>query len=659
MRTVFGPEGDIRSTDVLSALVALWREGASGTLQFSRSGATSGFEISAGEIVGSSASEPRFDTAAILVRANKLEESTLERLSAPEGADKALAALQAGVLTRREWRWGEKIRAVEVLSDLLTWIEGDYAFFRTGPRDAGEFRLTIPRLVLELFLRSRDRTLVLHHLGGVDVPLVRDSRFDTEFATFGLTDDAESVVRLIDGESTAAEIAAEAPAEPFAVEKLLAALVTLGLVHPAYAVQDAEMGPSAAGVAGPAEAAAEEEEEVAAEDVASDEPPTDAEGRGEDDDVDEEELEPEVDIDDKVEEPAPVSEPAPELDWERPGSFDAPPPREPAEDLVDADLQSAPGEPGDLDDRDEEEAESESDRLSADLQASQEAAAGFDRDDIDRGGVPQPSLDVETPSSSPFDFQRPLDTTTGVGSLERPRHRSSGMWFLVLGGAVAIAAALLYFRSRGPSIPAEPELAIAATPSPSAVPAEAAVPIPVTAAPTIALFTPRPTAAVATARPTAAPPTVRPTVAAPTPRSTVAAPTPRPTAAQARPAPSQRPTAAPRRPTAPAAAPALPRSRQAWNARAQKDQKTADADRETRFAVQLELVCEIPSLTEAFGHDRPAGTMWVVPTSFRGKSCFRVLWGRYPSREAADRGLAEAPQFFSTPRNHPMVISVR
>ena len=34
---------------------------------------------------------------------------------------------------------------------------------------------------------------MLHHLGGADVPLVRDARFDTEFATFGLTDDAESV----------------------------------------------------------------------------------------------------------------------------------------------------------------------------------------------------------------------------------------------------------------------------------------------------------------------------------------------------------------------------------------------------------------------------------------------------------------------------------
>ena len=190
------------------------------------------------------------------MRAGKLEAATLERIAAPEGGDRALLALQAGVLTRREWRWGEKIRAVEILSDLLTWLDGEYWFFRTTEDEAPEARLPIPRLILELFLRSRDRSLVLHYLGGVDVPIARADTFDEEFATFGLTADAESVVRLIDGKSSAAEIASEAPAEPFAVEKLLAALVTLGLVHPEFAP-----GAAAADAGGGRRAAQEEAEE--------------------------------------------------------------------------------------------------------------------------------------------------------------------------------------------------------------------------------------------------------------------------------------------------------------------------------------------------------------------------------------------------------------
>jgi hypothetical protein len=51
--------------------------------------------------------------------------------------------------------------------------------------------------------------------------------------------------------------------------------------------------------------------------------------------------------------------------------------------------------------------------------------------------------------------------------------------------------------------------------------------------------------------------------------------------------------------------------------------------------------------------------MWVVTTSFRGKNCFRVLWGRYSTREAAERALPGAPAFFSTQRNRPMAVPIR
>src|SRR5207253_2077967 len=98
-----------------------------------------------------------FESSAILVRAGKLDAAALERLSVPEGTDGALAALQAGILTRREWRWGEKIRAIEVLADLLGWNDGKYYYDSEARPQAGDFTLTIPRLVLELFLRSRDR----------------------------------------------------------------------------------------------------------------------------------------------------------------------------------------------------------------------------------------------------------------------------------------------------------------------------------------------------------------------------------------------------------------------------------------------------------------------------------------------------------------------
>jgi septal ring-binding cell division protein DamX len=99
-------------------------------------------------------------------------------------------------------------------------------------------------------------------------------------------------------------------------------------------------------------------------------------------------------------------------------------------------------------------------------------------------------------------------------------------------------------------------------------------------------------------------------------------------------------------------------SRAYWLDRAARDRKRAGANPKARFAIQLELACEIGSLVDAWKHDQPAGTMWLLDTPFQGRTCFRVLWGRYPNRDAARRALSSVPAFFATPRNRPIVTAI-
>ena len=616
MRTAFEHEGDIRGIDILAALVGLWREGASGSLQFSRPGATAGFEIAGGELLASSSSDPRFETAAILVRAGKLDARTLERLAASEGADRALLALQAGVLTRREWRWGEKIRGVEILSDLLTWLEGQYWFLRKSEdeRDNAEARLPIPRLVLELFLRSRDRSLVVKHLGGADVPLARAPHFDAEFATFGLTADAESVVRLIDGRSSAEEIAKEAPAEAFAVEKLLAALVTLGLVHPEFAGEAstaARTPPPMAAVPGVSEAEAPQEEEEEGEAPSAAEPePVDAEIEREADELESEAApDDEEEIVEDTEETAPASEGPTELDAE-PDWEDASASEEP-----EASLGGGEGAP--------------ETRVEPDLEA-----VSFGRPTGIAGEAGLADLD----GGRAAEEAAPLDPAAGVGISERPERRRVSPFLWVLAGLLLTVGVVLLVRSRSANAPENVAAAAAATPLPEAT---------VAAAPTSApAAEPSPIPAPPTAAPTAAPP---PPTAAPRPR-----PAPPASGAAAKPAPATGSKAAPSSP----AATGNRESRQYWTDRAAHDAERLAADHKTKYAVQLELACEVSSLVEAFQHDR-GGNMWVLAATHQDRTCFRVLWGRYASIEAAKRGLGGAPKFFSTPKNRPAVTGVR
>ena len=624
MRTAFESEGDIRGTDLLAGLVKLWREGASGALRFSRPGATAAFHLAAGEIVGVSASESRFEAASILLRAGKLDAATLERLVTPEGGDRALYALQAGILTKREWKWGEKIRAVEVLSDLLTWIEGDYLFDHSESTFVGEFHLTIPRLVLELFLRSRDRALVLHYLGGADVPLIRAPRFDAEFAIFGLTADAEAVVRMIDGKATAAEIASEGPADAFAVEKLLAALVTLGLVQPAFAQDE----PVAIREAAPAEAEeedAEDAEEVEEEDEAEqpmsaapaaawDEPgradAADAAQESEDDGESGSDEAGEVLHQAPLEVPSYETKDRLDADWEpvRPVSIDS---------------HAFRGEPSAMADASLDEGGSSFDTPAHPLEperAVQEAEEIIDLDRRDRSAEPA--------------FEKPLDISTGIGDDDRPRSRATAPWLLLLAILAAGVGVVVLMRGRGTTTNAV-KLAAEATPTAVEVATNAE------AVPTIAVSSMPTTApAVAVAVPTQARPTPAPRVVPPT----------KP--------PARPPASVPAAAAAPARETGGELSRQDWLDRAARDQQKSRADRKAHYTIQLELACEVSSLNDAWKHDRPAGTMWVLSTPFQGKSCFRVLWGRYPTRDAARRALASIPSFFSTPRNHPAVTAI-
>lgn len=159
-------------------------------------------------------------------------------------------------------------------------------------------------------------------------------------------------------------------------------------------------------------------------------------------------------------------------------------------------------------------------------------------------------------------------------------------------------------------------------------------------------------------------PTSVPT-APPPPPAAVATVAPTLPAARPSPAPSARPR---RTPSAPAATPAPVRpavsasageDRAAWVDRARKDAKRLEGERKTRYAIQLELACETGSLVQAWTHDRPAGTMWLLTTTHGDKQCFRVLWGRYGSIAEARRAKAGIPGFFVTSTNHPAVVAVR
>jgi uncharacterized protein DUF4388 len=583
MRTAFEREGDIRSVDLLAAFATLWRARSSGVLQFSGTGESIRFDVREGDIVRASASDPDFDAIEVLLRAGKLDAAALEGHRLPSGKDRALAAREMGLLTERDWRWGERIRQVEILAHLVAWVEGTYTFDSAARPEPGETTVGIHRLILELFLRSRDRAFVHHALPAVDVPLQRSDDFDDKFATLGLTPDALAVAAAVDGRATAAEISRRTPPDPFSVDKLLAALATLGLLHPEYAAEGAPTRTrKGKEVAAPAPAPSEPLEPPPSPPAPAIAPP-----------------------------PPPVPEPEPE-----PATPRLHMPEEPRIDASEPEIDlplTSPVEPSE----------------------------------------PEPAL-VAWESAPPEPMDQPLDGTGADIAPPARRYVPGAVWVLLV-LAIAVGA-LLFSRARetgsGPVAPARTETATnGQTSLPAAVPATppaVAVPVEPTPPPATAAPAATPTRIPATPSPTPSPiPSATATAVAPTPTRPTPAPTPRPNPTRA---------AAPP-PTAPAGA-APGRTRADWLALAERDRLRLGSQPGALFTIQLELVCELPSLADAWRYDR-RGQMWLAPAEHRGRSCFRVFWGRYADLDSARRAKSTVPRFFFTPTNHPAVVSTR
>ena len=658
MRIAFESAGDIRSVDLLASLVSLWRVKASGSLRFSRPGVTAGFELLGGEVVLSLSSQPQYDAAAILSRAGKLDAAALEKLPRPPGGDASLAALQAGLISVKEWRWGQKIRAIEILSELLGWLEGEYSWDPDARPAAGDWTLPVPRLVLELFLRSRDRTLVEHYLGPSDLPLVRAGGFDEEFETFGLTSDAVGVVALIDGRASAEEIAERAPAEEFAVLKLLAALTTLGLVHPAEATPEpGRETPPIRPEAEALETAPHAEPEPKPE-------PEEAAQRGASEEIEPEPESPTAPVKQPPEEPERESAPQAEEEWTPPA------PEVGSEEEMPEAAREPPTEAAVL-----------KPRLPADVMSER----------------PELLVPAETRGK---DFQPEFRASPADAPPPDAPKRSSGA---LLGGLLAVlvvaVAVLVIVRSRR----ASPERVAATNAQPTAQenpvfpPAETAVPLPTHGTQTVrpspvvtrlavipptlaATVAPRPTpppTRVSTLPPPTKPPTrvptppppTRPSTQVPTRLPTRAEPTRPPTPVPTRVPPTRPLTSVPTRPEptrpTPIAVPTATASvrgeatRAVWIARAERDRRALSKRRNARYSVQLELACEIPTLEKAWNWDKPPGMMWLLTTSYRGRTCFRVMWGRFVSLPEAREAKARVPGFFVAPGNRPAVVSVR
>jgi septal ring-binding cell division protein DamX len=71
------------------------------------------------------------------------------------------------------------------------------------------------------------------------------------------------------------------------------------------------------------------------------------------------------------------------------------------------------------------------------------------------------------------------------------------------------------------------------------------------------------------------------------------------------------------------------------------------ADPVGAYTVQFELVCETASITKAMAAGGSA--VWWLPTTYHGKPCYRVFWGRFSTHDEAVKAAADIPASLRSP----------
>ena len=216
--------------------------------------------------------------------------------------------------------------------------------------------------------------------------------------------------------------------------------------------------------------------------------------------------------------------------------------------------------------------------------------------------------------------------------------------FAGLAGIVLATVAAWYFLLRNPepqpSLHPAPPTTVAAAPVTTLPPPTLAA----TTAPTLAASTTATPAPVALATPTAPPPTPVPA----TPKPTAAPPTPSPRLAATPPPAATARTGGD--------GPAL--LRQGSFAEAARSFATSLAPgARGRFSNQLLTACSTDTIAKAV-QAVPGDELFILPVTFQGRSCYRLCWGVYDTRPAAEAGRNSVPAYFrqsgTTPRLSPL-----
>jgi len=607
-------EGEISQINLIERLVELWREQFTGAIRFENDGIIKIVYFKSGDILSASTNDRSDSIDEILMRAGKVSREHVKQALAKRKENETLgdALLNLGFITRKELTWARRVQVVGVIRSIAAWTEGSFTIVADylPKRDEGTL-FPLPQVLVELIVTEQDRGRFERALDGGNAVFTKTADFDDVWRKLGLNEDADAIVVEIDGTKSATDVATASGRDTFNVYKLLDALATLGVLkraskaqkEPQFALDDFasagvadaadlwnEPAPTAAFDLDEAEAAAQPTLEVPRMTL-------------------EAEPEPYAVADDAA---LPVL-PAPsawdeteEMSFEDETPSEAPPP-----------IPMMPG--WNIPVR-----ESLAVPIPAPIEPPAEPAE-------EQWGFDEAQLETARRASMPIEPPAPAKPA-------RPERRY-GLIVTLLILAILAAAGYFGFRWWQGQQATEP---LVVEHRPVTKPVRPVTAAPATDTGTIVETTSTSTTTTAPVVPPTATATATPMQVTAEPAKTAAEPAPAPTPTPIKITPEPPPTQALPRVTAKtttttAVVPPVAPGRERYDGMA----RDFAANNTARFTVQIQILCDPSNLDKAM---RSGGAnVWFVPQQLGSRSCYRVYWGRFNTRDEAQRALGSVP----------------
>lgn len=227
-------EGDLREIDLIPHLLALADERFTGAIRFEEDGIIKILYFKEGDVLSASTNDRADSVDEILLRAGKVNRDHIRQALGKRKDNETLgdALLSMGFISRKELAWGRRTQIVGILRSVANWREGSYQIVHDYLPNREEGTLFhLPQIILELGVTEPDKAKVEQRIDGGLAVFHKRPEFSERYAKLALNEDADAIVEQIDGERSAAEVAAVSKLDAFAAYKLLLALEWLHMVE--------------------------------------------------------------------------------------------------------------------------------------------------------------------------------------------------------------------------------------------------------------------------------------------------------------------------------------------------------------------------------------------------------------------------------------------